>query len=481
MGAPPPQSTGPRAVGRYAVFGEIASGGMATVHLGRLIGAGGFSRTVAVKCLFPQFVRDPEFVAMLLDEARLAARVRHPNVVPTLDVVSTDEELFVVMEYVQGDSLARLLREAKRRKERIPPGIVSAIVAGALHGLHAAHEATSEQGEPLHLVHRDVSPQNILVGADGVARVLDFGADKAVGRLHTTRDGRVKGKLAYMAPEQLQGAPIDRQADVFATAVVLWEALTSARLFEGETEALTIAKILEQPIVPPSRFAEGTNAALDEVALCGLRRDSKLRYGSAEEMALALERAERPALPSEVGAWVRGMIGDVLEQRARAVAEIESGSATATPHAPSVPPDPTTAVLPSQVSSISVSRRIGNAFPNAKPGRTPFIVAFAALVVAAAAIGTTIRRPRSMQGAAAPMATTTASAHDTAAPAPSGATPAVSASATLGATPSPSPVPRPSPPRQGPKPSSQPAQHGARSNCYTVDDQGIWHIRPSCL
>src|SRR5262245_394878 len=148
---------------------------MATVHLGRLLGPVGFSRTVAIKRLHAQFATDPEFVSMFLDEARLAARIRHPNVVPTLDVVATEGELFVVMEYVHGESLSRLIKEEARNGRRIPPRIAASLISGTLQGLHAAHEARDERGNPLNIVHRDVSPQNILVGSDGIARVLDFG------------------------------------------------------------------------------------------------------------------------------------------------------------------------------------------------------------------------------------------------------------------------------------------------------------------
>src|SRR5580693_5872615 len=160
----------PRVIGRYALYEELASGGMATVHLGRLMGPVGFSRTVAIKRLHAAYAKDPEFVAMFLDEARLAARIRHPNVVPTLDVVARDGELFLVMDYVQGESLARLVRASAATRRPIPVEIVSSIVCSVLFGLHAAHEATNDQGEPLSIVHRDVSPQNVLVGSDGVAR-----------------------------------------------------------------------------------------------------------------------------------------------------------------------------------------------------------------------------------------------------------------------------------------------------------------------
>jgi serine/threonine protein kinase len=197
-----------RVVGRYALYGAIAAGGMATVHLGRLLGPVGFSRTVAIKRLHAQFASDPEFVSMFLDEARLAARIRHPNVVPTLDVVATGGELFLVMEYVPGESIARLARALREQKQTLPTRILSAVMAGVLHGLHAAHEAKDERGHPLGIVHRDMSPQNVLVGTDGVARVLDFGVAKAAGRMQTTREGQIKGKLSYMPPEQLRGANV---------------------------------------------------------------------------------------------------------------------------------------------------------------------------------------------------------------------------------------------------------------------------------
>jgi len=190
-------------IGRYVLFDELAAGGMATVHLGRLLGPVGFSRTVAIKRLHSQFSKDPEFVASFLDEARIAARIRHPNVVPTLDVVATADELFLVMEYVKGEALSTLVTLARKDSAGMPIPVCLAIVVNALSGLHAAHVATNEAGEPLGIIHRDVSPQNFLVGVDGVARVLDFGIAKAAGRAQQTRDGILKGKLSYMPPEQL--------------------------------------------------------------------------------------------------------------------------------------------------------------------------------------------------------------------------------------------------------------------------------------
>jgi serine/threonine-protein kinase len=316
----------PRVIGRYALYDEIASGGMATVHFGRLRGPLGFSRTVAVKRLHPQYARDPEFVAMFIDEARLAARIRHPNVVQTLDVVATEGELFLVMDYVQGESLSRLLR-ATRTVGPVPVRVASAIVCGALHGLHAAHEATDEHGQPLGLVHRDMSPQNVLVGIDGISRVLDFGVAVAAGRAQTTGQGKIKGKFGYMAPEQIQGR-VSRQSDVFATGVVLWEVLTGRRLFPGDDPRQVLGNILSGEIVPPGRLASRLPAGIDKIVMRSLDRDTAKRYATAREMALDLEACLGLASPSQVGTWVESLAGSALSLRAAAIAEIESSSST---------------------------------------------------------------------------------------------------------------------------------------------------------
>ncbi|WP_437338708.1 serine/threonine-protein kinase [Sorangium sp. So ce394] len=317
-----------RTLDRYTLHGVIASGGMASVHFGRLVGAHGFARTVAIKRLHPQFARDPEFSSMLLDEARLAVRIRHPNVVTTLDSVQADDELFVVMEYIAGESLSSLLREAGRQGQKVPQPVGSAIVAGALAGLHAAHEATDEDGAPLQIVHRDVSPQNILVGEDGIARVLDFGIARAAVRSQVSRVGQLKGKLSYMAPEQLRGAPVNRRADIYAASVVLWEVLTGRRLFTGECDAEIYGRILEGVVQPPSAYGE-VPKALDEVVLRGLEKDPERRYATALEMAAALEEALSPASPRAVGAWVEATAGTLLEARAKSLAAIETSQRSA--------------------------------------------------------------------------------------------------------------------------------------------------------
>lgn len=317
-----------RVVGRYALYNEIAAGGMATVHVGRLLGPVGFARTVAIKRLHAQYAKDPEFVSMFLDEARLAARVQHPNVVATIDVVATDGELFLIMDYVRGESLSKLGRMAKKNGERVPLRVATAIMCGFMHGLHAAHEAKNERGEALNLVHRDVSPQNVLVGADGIPRVLDFGVAKAQGRIQVTRDGQIKGKLAYMPPEQLAGREVTRAVDVYASGVVLWETLTGERLFKGENEAQTLSKILNDPVVPPSVIVSGIPPGLDAAILKALSRDPRQRQATAKQFALELERCVGMASPTEVGEWVEAVVGPTLSAREEEIAEIESHSAS---------------------------------------------------------------------------------------------------------------------------------------------------------
>jgi serine/threonine-protein kinase len=307
----------------YVLFDEIAAGGMAAVHFGRLSGPVGFSRVVAIKRLHKHLARDRDFVAMFMDEARLAARVRHPNVVQTVDVVAEDE-VYIVMEYIQGESVSRLVRAEKARGQLIPLPYALAIVTGTLNGLHAAHDAVDERGAPLGLVHRDVSPQNILVGIDGVARVFDFGVAKAAGRLQDTRDGSLKGKVAYMSPEQLAGRPVTRRSDIYSAAVMLWELLAGRRLFEAENEAAIIPKIMSPQLSPPSSVNPAVPPAVDEIVMRGLAFDPERRYATARAMAQELERNGGLVAATEIGEWVSQIAHAAIQKRANRIAEIES-------------------------------------------------------------------------------------------------------------------------------------------------------------
>ena len=318
-------------IGRYAVYGVIASGGMATVHYGRLVGPAGFSRTVAIKRLHPQFASDPALVAMMVDEARLVSRIRHPNVVPTLDVVASGAEVLVVMEYVAGESLSQL-RKISRLTQPIPIPIAAAIIADVLRGLQAAHDAKDERGSPLGIVHRDVSPQNILVGTDGQSRILDFGVAKAAGRSQTTLSGVIKGKIAYMSPEQIQGGSVTLETDLFAAAIVLWELLTGHRLFLGANAAEVAMKVVSTPIEPPSWVVSTRANAIapyDAFLARALAREPDARFSSARQMREALEACGPIAPAIVVSDWVQNLAHDSLSHRAQALRDIEGSELSA--------------------------------------------------------------------------------------------------------------------------------------------------------
>lgn len=317
-----------RRLDRYELIGELASGGMATVYLARLAGVGGFQRFVAIKRLHPHLASEEEFIEMFLDEARLAAGIHHPHVVPILEVGQNDSGYYLVMEYIEGDTLARIVARALSGGQSVPRSILLRIMLDTLAGLHAAHELTDAHGQSVNLIHRDCSPQNVLVGIDGCSRITDFGVARASSRIATTRADRVKGKLAYMSPEQAQGeGDIDRRSDLFAMGVILWEVLAGRRLFKADTEAKTMRRIMVEPIPRLSTLVRDLHPALDEACARALDRDPDRRYQTAAEMADGLERAARAAAaasPSEVGVasprevagYVQAALGqDIAAQR----------------------------------------------------------------------------------------------------------------------------------------------------------------------
>jgi serine/threonine-protein kinase len=312
-------------IGRYRLYDVIASGGMAVIHLGRLVGAAGFSRTVAIKRLHPQLSTNTELLTMLVDEAHLAARVRHPNVAPIFDVVVEGSEVCLVLEYVHGESLSRLLSKAQQNGERMPVGVALSIISGVLNGLSAAHEATGDDGRPLGLVHRDISPQNVLVGLDGIARLIDFGVAKATSRLQTTHVGQVKGKFAYMAPEQLSLAPIDARTDLFAVGVVLWEILTCRPLFDSTDLGAVARRVAGGSVEPPSVHAPDVPPDLEQIVMRALSSRPEDRFPSAAAMARALAQITPVASMGEVSSWVRRVGGEELARREARVAAVESG------------------------------------------------------------------------------------------------------------------------------------------------------------
>ena len=282
-------------LGRYELLGELGVGGMARVCLAKAVGEGGFERLVAVKLLHEHLANEQEFIAMFLDEARLAARIRHPNVVSTLDVQSESGKRYLVMDYVEGPALSALISTLKREGKPMPLEIALRIQLDVLSGLHAAHELKDEAGQLVGLVHRDISPHNVLVGKDGVARITDFGVARAEMRLSSTRSGELKGKVPYMAPEQIVNEPVDRRADVYAAALVLWEMLAQRRLLVADNQGALLQRIVGGAYEPAAPHHPEVFPELDELLARAMDKDLASRIGSAAQFADALEEVAHAA------------------------------------------------------------------------------------------------------------------------------------------------------------------------------------------
>lgn len=325
--APPPagEITPGQVLGRYELLLPIASGGMAMVWAARLKGTRGFQKIVAVKTMLPKLSEDEQFEKMFLDEASLASQIRHPHVVEILDLGEQDGVLFLVMEWIEGVPLNQLMKAA-RKHEGLPIAIAVRIVMQACAGLHAAHELVDDKGVLVGLVHRDVSPQNVLVTYDGVTKVVDFGVAKATATGDgATVAGQIKGKVAYMAPEQVKGAEIDRRVDVFALGIVLYALTTGKHPFRRESEAATMYNICApQPVLPPRKVADRYPPQLEAVVLKALAKDPAKRFQTANEMLRALDQLpsrHRASTDEEVALFLREILGDRRKARAEALAD----------------------------------------------------------------------------------------------------------------------------------------------------------------
>ncbi len=314
-------------LGRYSLLFRFAAGGMAEVFVGRMQGEGGFEKPVAIKRMLPALAEEPRFVDMFLDEARIAAMVSSPHVVPTLDVgKDEDGSPYIVMELVTGLSLSQVLRFLAEKKTLAPLPMIVDVLAQTAQGLDDAHVARRPSGESLGIIHRDVSPQNVLVGVDGRARLTDFGVARALERVTRTTTGEVKGKLSYFSPEQAKNLALDQRSDVFALGVVAWEAVTGHRLFQRDNPVLTLKAILEEPIPEVTRYRKEAPEALANAIALALARDRELRHQTAGAFAQAL-RATGIPVPSrgELGAWVEASGGERLKQFQARIAQGFSG------------------------------------------------------------------------------------------------------------------------------------------------------------
>jgi eukaryotic-like serine/threonine-protein kinase len=289
--APPREAAaGELVFGKYQIIRRLAVGGMGEVFLARQSGVAGFDRLVILKSLLPDLASQEDFVHQFLDEARVAATLNHPNIVSIYEVGLWNGTYFIAMEYIRGDNLARLQRVAERVKKRLPVDVAAYIVHDAAQALDHAHTATDLQGRALSIVHRDVSPQNIMVRTDGVTKVVDFGIAKAANRSSRTATGLLKGKVQYMAPEQVQGQDLDGRADQFALGVVLWEMVAGRKLFQGKNEIDILRAVIQAPIEPLTAVAPETPLALSQCVARMLERDREQRYSSLAEAAQDLKR-----------------------------------------------------------------------------------------------------------------------------------------------------------------------------------------------
>jgi eukaryotic-like serine/threonine-protein kinase len=417
--------------GKYRSLGRIGQGGMADVFLAVGRGPAGFNKLVVIKRLRDSVASDAAFRDMFLDEARLAARLNHPNVVQTYEVFEDEGAFLITMEYLEGQPLGRIARECAKRGLRLEPRICARIISDALCGLQYAHEACDYDGVPLQIVHRDVSPQNIFVTYAGQVKVVDFGIAKAERSQTKTQAGFLKGKAAYMAPEQLEGGPIDRRVDIFTTGIVLWELLAGKKLMAAESTAKTLMRLLRDPVPLLSEVLGSIDPALERIADRALQRDPAMRFQSASEMRDELEQylteTRQPVRHEEIGRIVGEVFSGVREELKRQISDHMAITSEYPPRSGSMPavlqlqalahPSGTQALDLAQtgmsgisVSGLAVSQTTGSQLmPQmqtqagpllvAPPVKGPRVPSWAVAVIAAVSVGlvfTLFERMRSM-------------------------------------------------------------------------------------
>ncbi len=339
---------------------------MARVWGAQQFGQRGFSKVVAIKTIIPSLAADPQFETMFLDEARVASGVHHPNACEIFDLGEDQGVLYLAMEWVNGESLARLVKVkppegGKPVPKRLNPRAAARIIADAAAGLHAAHELCNHKGERLDVVHRDVSPQNILVGIDGTVKVTDFGVAKALGSSsEQTTAGQIKGKAAYMSPEQAAGARVDRRSDIFALGICLYEAGTGHRPFAGENQLATLKQVIECRYDAPSKMFSGYPPGLEAITLRAMSPDPMQRFPTAERMQHALEewiaQSGRVVTRAQIGSVVRERAGHIVEERQRRIREAMENAAAVSAMAPmSVGPGESSVTGPESQGSATLS------------------------------------------------------------------------------------------------------------------------------
>jgi len=303
--------------GKFQLLKKIAAGGMAEIHLAKQRGMEGFEKLVVIKMILPNLVSNNEFVQMFLDEARLAAKLNHPNIVQIFDMGKAGGTFFIAMEYIQGENLRAIVKACRKSGRTMPIEHTVKIISQAAEGLYYAHSKTDVAGNPLNIVHRDISPQNIMVSFDGVVKVVDFGIAKAATQYQETRAGVLKGKYSYMSPEQCTGQPVDARSDIFALGIVLWELATGTRLYKQSSELMILKEITEGVVPPPRQINQQVPAELEAIILKALAKSTAHRFPDSLQMHLALEEfLKNQQLTSStvhLSAFMRGLFPDRLE------------------------------------------------------------------------------------------------------------------------------------------------------------------------
>jgi serine/threonine protein kinase len=344
--------------GKYEKIRRIAQGGMGEVFLARQTGV--LDRLAILKALRTDLGKEKEFVDQFLDEARVAATLNHPNIVAIYDVGEWHGTHYIAMEYIAGEDLSRLWYAAAKAGIGLPFQVSVRIIMEAALGLDHAHRAKDVRGKPLNIVHRDISPQNIMVRADGVTKLVDFGIAKAANKLDRTKTGVLKGKLQFMSPEQVMGEEVDARTDQFAMGVVLWELLTGKRLFQGENEIQILRAVSQQPILPPSSVVPGLPPDLEAVVMRMLERDKHKRYAdcgeAADELTAWLNQGSRRVSEADVAVFVKQIVGDSIDEATRAVVSGENFllNLQLTPSRPATAPK----AMPPETSPTMVRRQV---------------------------------------------------------------------------------------------------------------------------
>jgi eukaryotic-like serine/threonine-protein kinase len=393
-----PAEAAPRQIGRYEIVGRLAVGGMAEVLLGRLRGPHGFERPVVIKRILPHLALQRSMVELFLDEARIIANLRHPNLINVHELGDESGEYFMAMEFIAGESLSGLCRRLARRHEQLDLNLAAHIIAEACAGLHAAHTATSPDGRPLEIVHRDVSPQNILVTYSGGVQVIDFGIATTVNRISRTEACTVRGKFEYLSPEQLNSLPLDRRTDIFALGIVLLELASGRRVYRRESHAQTLMAILHDAVPRLTALRPDASVKLEEICSRALAKHRAERYQTAAEMRRDLIAFIRERtiddLAERLGKVLHEIFPDRVAEKADMLQRVRQGSDVETLPAAEVDVD---VDLPTAAADNTMATELSQAIPvdvavTTTPRRRRLVSVFgigAVIIIVAASTGWT--------------------------------------------------------------------------------------------